>query len=362
MKKQKFRIYREESIGAPPGTLKANRAATRTVMRIVAYDVDKCEVHQIKDPQRIEDYLNRWPVTWVDISGLNNIKSIQHIGDIFGLHPLALEDVVNVHQRAKVEQYDTTFFVVARTIDPDMAPQTQQMSLFFGRNFVLTFQESIDNDSLNVVRERIRRNIGMIRRGGVGYLVYSLLDAVIDTYFPILESYGDRLEELETEIIELSSNDMIRRIHRTKRELLAIRRAIWPLQDAMHSLLLEAPSFTDEARVYLRDAYDHILRIIELIEIYRELGADLMDVYLSTLSNRTNEVMRVLTVIATIFIPLTFIAGLYGMNFDTNASSVNMPELGWALGYPFALLIMSVVAGSMLYYFWRRGWLGSSNE
>lgn len=362
MQKQGFRIHRDTTIGTPPGTLRADPNASRTTIRLIAYDGDKHEERQISDVNRIEEYLNRWPVIWVDVSGLSNVKAIQRIGEIFRLHQLALEDVVNGHQRAKVEQYDTHFFVVARTITLETAPHTEQLSLFFGKNFVLTFQEGAEKGSLDTVRERIRRNVGLIRHGGVGYLVYSLLDAVIDGYFPVVESYGDRLDMLETEVIERPSNDMIRRIHSTKREMLSIRRAIWPLQEALHSLLLEAPAFTNEARIYLRDAYDHTLRIIELVEIHRELGSDLMAVYLSTLSNRTNEIMRVLTVIATIFIPLTFITGIYGMNFDTDASAVNMPELGWALGYPLVLVLMLGIAGGMLYYFWRRGWLSSPNE
>lgn len=330
------------------------------VISMMGYGPDGFDERTVNDPTGIHVYLKKWSVTWINVEGSHDPTMVQSIGAIFDLHPLAIEDITSTLQRPKVEQYDNYLFIVARMMIPNRPPDTEQLSIFLGKNYVLTFQESTGGDCLDVARERIRRNLGPIRSGGSSYLVYALLDAVIDAYFPVLEAYGDSIEELETEVIEHPSEKLINQIHQTKREILALRRSIWPLQNTLHTLLLDSPAFTEESRIYLRDAYDHLVRVIELIEIYRELGSDLMDVYLSTVSNRTNEVMRVLTVISTIFIPLTFIAGVYGMNFNHAQSPWNMPELDWYWGYPFVMLLMFGVAGSLLWYFVRKGWLGSS--
>jgi magnesium transporter len=210
------------------------------------------------------------------------------------------------------------------------------------------------------VREHIRNTRGQIREAGADYLAYALLDAMVDSYFPILEEYGERLETLEDAIITRPDHHTVARIHAAKRDLLTLRRAIWPQRETFNTLLRDViPLITDETRLHLRDCYDHTVRLIDLVETYRELGSDLMDVYLSSVSNRTNEIMRVLTVIATIFIPLTFIAGVYGMNFDPDTSPWNMPELNWYWGYPFALTLMTTVIVGQLVFFWRRGWLRS---
>ncbi|MBI3300790.1 MAG: magnesium/cobalt transporter CorA, partial [Deltaproteobacteria bacterium] len=292
---------------------------------------------EIRDPQRVRDFLDRWPVTWVDVEGLGDVETIRTLGEIFGLHRLALEDVINVHQRAKVEQYGEHHFIVTRMVRLGEHLETEQLSLFLGKNFVLTFQEGHPGDCLDLIRERIRQKRGRIRDAGLDYLAYALLDAVVDCYFPILEEYGERLETLEDEILTRPHNGAVARIHEIKRNLLTLRRAIWPQRETFNTLLREEmPLVTDETRLYLRDCYDHTTQIIDLIETYRELGSDLIDVYLSSVSNRTNEIMRVLTVIATIFIPLTFLVGVYGMNFNPASSPWNMPELNWYWGYPFS--------------------------
>ena len=360
-KRQKGSIPRRRTPpGTPPGTLIADPEAPHPVIRVLAYGPEEMMEQELSDPQHVRDFLDKWPVTWVDVEGLGDTRIIGALGEIFGLHHLALEDVVNVHQRAKVEQYGEHHFIVARMVRLGEGLETEQVSLFLGKNFVLTFQEGRPGDSLELVRERIRKKGGHIRDAGLDYLAYALLDAIVDGYFPILEEYGERLEVLEEEILARPSSDIVARIHGIKRNLLTLRRAIWPQRETFNALLREETALvTAETRLYLRDCYDHTTQIIDLVETYRELGADLTDVYLSSISNRTNEIMRVLTVIATIFIPLTFIAGVYGMNFNPATSPLNMPELNWYWGYPFSLTLMVMVAVGLLVFFWRRGWLGS---
>jgi magnesium transporter len=345
--------------GAPPGTLIPDPDAPFPVIRVLAYGPEAIAERAVESPQQVRDFLNAWPVIWVNVEGLGDAAIISQLGDIFGLHRLALEDVINVHQRAKVEQYGEHHFIVARMVMLRERLETEQVSLFLGRNFVLTFQEGLPGDCLEPVRDRLRKGQSRIREAKTDYLAYSLLDAVVDSYFPVLEEYGEQLETLERELLTRPATDTITRIHEIKRDLLTLRRVIWPQREALNVLLRnELPLITHETRVHLRDCYDHTVQLIDLVETYRELSADLTDVYLSSISNRTNEIMRVLTVIATIFLPLTFIAGIYGMNFDTGASSWNMPELNWYWGYPFSLAVMALVALTQLAFFWRRGWIG----
>ena len=251
-----------------------------------------------------------------------------------------------------MEQYGEHHYLVTRMITHFDQCETEQFSLFVGTNFVVTFQEK-PGDCLEPVRARIRNARGRIRKAGPDYLMYALVDAVIDAYFPLLEIYGEKMEQLEEEILIVQRPETIARIHDIKRDLLLMRRAVWPLREVINSLIRDAnPTITEETRLYFRDCYDHIVRIIDLVENFRELAADLMDLYLSIVSNKMNEVMKVLTIIATIFIPLTFVVGVYGMNFD------NMPELHMRYGYPITLAVMAFMVIGMLYYFYRQGWLG----
>lgn len=346
--------------GSPPGTLVADPESPHPTIRVVAYGPDALVERDINHLQQLHDFLDKWPVLWIDVEGLGDAETIRALGELLGLHGLALEDVLNTHQRPKIEQYPGYYFIVSQMVTLGEHLETEQVSLFLGKNFVLTFQEGKPGDSLGSIRERVRQQHGRIRDSGLDYLAYALLDAIVDGYFPILEQYGERLENLEDEIISRPSGDMVTRIHEIRRNLLTLRRAIWPQREIFNALLREeTPLVTSETRLHLRDCYDHTTQLIDLIETYRELGADLTDVYLSSISNRTNEIMRVLTVIATIFIPLTFIAGVYGMNFNPNVSLWNMPELNWPWGYPLALALMIAVAAAQLIFFRRRGWLGS---
>jgi magnesium transporter len=328
-------------------------------IRVLAYGPDDWVEEEVTEVAALAAYRESWPVVWVDVTSVGDESMLQALQELFGLHRLALEDVVNLGQRAKVEPYDEHLFIVVRApahcSGGEHDTESEQVSLFVGHGFILTFQER-PGDCFVPVRERVRTGKGIIRRAGADYLAYALVDATVDAYFPVLERLGERLEELEDKVVLEPDQSIVREIHAARSDLLNLRRTVWPHRDAINSLLREgAPFIQEETTVYLRDCYDHAVRIIDLVETYREISSDLMSTYLSSLSNRMNEVMKVLTMIATIFIPLSFLAGLYGMNFDTR-SPWNMPELGWAYGYPAVLGLMVVIAVGFVVYFQRKGW------
>ena len=353
-----LRFRRRTPPGAAPGTVAVDPAASPPVIRVISYGPDELREEEVDDLDSLAALVGKRPVTWVDVQGLGDAQTIRKLGSIFGLHPLALEDVVSSHQRAKLEDYDEHLFVVARMLAFGARLDTEQISLFLGKNFVLTFQER-PGDCLDPVRDRIRKSRGRIRKSGADYLAYALLDAVVDAYFPVLEQYGELLDGLDEEVSAQPARNILVRIHGLRNDLLLLRRAIWPFRDAVGELVREPnPLISEETQVFLRDCHDHTIQIVDLVETSREMCADIREYYLSMVNNRMSEVMKVLTVIATIFIPLGFIAGLYGMNFDPAVSNWNMPELRWPHGYPFALGLMAAVAISLLMFFWRRGWLG----
>jgi magnesium transporter len=310
--------------------------------------------------------VGHWPVTWVDVQGLGDVETVRALGDRFDLHGLALEDVINVHQRPKVELYENHVFIVTRMVGGPATDgggaDTEQVAMFLGADFLLTFQER-SGDCFEPVRERLRHAGGRIRAARADYLAYTLIDAVIDGYFPVLEGYGERVERLEDAVTARPDAALVAQIHALKRDLLTLRRAIWPQREMVNALIRDESSLVAEpTRLYLRDCYDHAIQLMDMIETYREIASGLVDLHLSSFSARLNEVMKVLTIIATIFIPLSFITGLYGMNFDPSASRWNMPELGWRYGYPFALGLMGVVAIGLLVYFRRKGWIGGRDR
>lgn len=343
--------------GAPPGAFSIDPEAPKPVIRAVGYGPDSLEELDVESPSDVVPVLRRNPVTWVNVDGLGDEAVLRELGDVFGLHPLALEDVVHVHQRPKVEPYGDQLFLIARMVRLDSGAESEQVSLFLGDGFVLTFQER-PGDVFDPVRQRIRDARPKLRGGGPDYLVYALFDAIIDGYFPVLERFGERLEELEDEVLTRPDEGSLSRVHDVKRDLLALRRAVWPHRDALSSLQREhSHLIREETLLYLRDTYDHTIQIMDLVDNYRELGSGLADLYLSSISHRMNEVMKLLTVMATIFIPLTFIAGVYGMNFDPESSPWNMPELTWYYAYPATLAGMAALALVMVCFFWRKGWL-----
>lgn len=321
-------------------------------MQVIAYGPAEFVEQEIPSADAIVPLLGKWPVVWLNVDGLGDAEAIRKFGEIFNIHPLALEDVINVHQRPKVEPYDKYLFIVMQMLLAGPTLDTEQLSLFLGANFVLTFQEQPGGDCFAPLRDRIRKNHGRIRAAGPDYLTYSLLDAVVDNYFPALEHYGERLEEIEQEVVAQPRRETLARIHNIKRDLLTLRRAVWPMREALNALLRDDnPCIVRDTRTYLRDCYDHSVRIIDILETDRETAFGLLETYLSSVSNRMNEIMKVLTIIATIFIPLTFVVGIYGMNFTY------MPELNSPWGYPAVMVFMAVVAAGMLRYFRRKGWL-----
>lgn len=330
-------------------------------VHVIAYGPTSIEEEREPAIKHLPAVLARHPVTWINVEGLGDAELIEDLGEAFHLHRLAMEDVVNLHQRAKVEIYGDVLFVVLRMVSCEPRATTEQVSIFIGPNWVLSFQEGAPGDPFDRVRQRIRDGVGRLRTAGPDYLAYALMDAVVDSYFPVLETYAERLDELEDEVLDIADRRVMDRLHEVKADLLLLRRAIWPQREAVGQLIRDPHErITETTRVYLRDCHDHIVQIVELVETYRELTADLRDLYMSSISNRINETMRVLTIISTVFIPLTFIAGIYGMNFDYDEGRKpwNMPELHWEYGYPATLAVMVITALGMLAYFYQRGWIG----
>lgn len=352
--------YSYEQPGSIPGTLNIEEDAEIPDIVLIDYSSDRTNHISNLTPEACAAYLTTESVSWVDVKGLGSENILQRLGKVFSLHPLVLEDIVNVPQRPKVEDYPQQLVAITQMVVPKSSGtgfSLEQVSLVVGKNYVLTVQEYPEKDCLLPVRRRIKFNKGSIRDMGADYLAYALWDAIIDGFFPVLEIYGEKIEDLEDEVIFNPSNQSLAKVYQIKRELLALRRAIWPQRNALNTLIRDGSSVIDpEILVFLRDCYDHTVQIIDIIETYRELASSLTDIYLSAISNKMNEVMKLLTVISSIFIPLTFIAGIYGMNFDPNVSPFNMPELEWYWGYPLCWTLMLTISGGLIYFFWRRGW------
>lgn len=336
--------------------------ALAPTIRISAYDDESYVDYEDCPLEQVAKVRGKHAVTWIDITGLGDPELIQQVGDMFGIHRLALEDVVHIPQRSKVEHYQELIYLVVQLPRLNHNHDVEQVSFFVGKDFVLSWRER-PSSCFDMVRERIESTGKIIRQSGADYLLYALLDAVIDGYFPVLEQVGARLDTLDEEMEQQIAENIVTRIHGVRHDVRILRRIIWPMREAIDSLARDFDwLITTETSVYLRDCHDHTLQIIETLENYREGCSDLRDLYSTEISNRMNEVMKVLTVIATIFIPLSFIAGLYGMNFDPEVSSWNMPETKWRWGYPLVLLLMGSVAVGQLFFFRWKGWLGSSGS
>lgn len=361
-RKKLFTIKRRTAPGAAPGTVIAPMSSAQPIVDVLAYGPDDySEWNDVSIDDIAEILGKKFQVTWVNVSGLGSADEISRIGDIFDLHDLAMEDVVNLHQRPKVEEFEDFIFLVCRMIQAGSGVETEQMSIFLGPGYLLSFQEQA-GDCLDPLRRRIRLGRGMVRKSGADYLCYAILDAVVDDYFPVLEAYGESLEALEDDVVARAKVEDISRLHDMKRDLLGIRRAIWPHREMINALIRDENALVSKpTRVYLRDVYDHTVQLMDIVETYREIAAGLVDIYISSVNAKLNEIMKILTIIATIFMPLGFIASLYGMNFDRSASPWNMPELGWRLGYPLSLALMAGVAAGLLFYFRRKGWLRRDN-
>lgn len=354
---RKRKALRQAPPGSPPGTIAVDPSSPTPRIRILRYGPDTFSEEEILDLYHLSNNQGSFPVSWISVCGLGDPEVLTKIAQAFGIHPLALEDVVNVHQRPKADMYGELLFIVLRSVHLDQELRSEQVSLFLGKNFVLSFQEG-DYDSLEDIRSRIRLGKGRIRHEKADYLAYTLLDTVIDGYYPPLEIFGERIENLEDELLAHPTRSAILEIHSIKRDLLDLRRAIWPVREMVNDLLRDpVPLLSAETHLYLKDCYDHIIQIIDLVETDRELGSDLMDLYLSATGNRLNEIMKVLAIITTIFMPMSFIASLYGMNFNTDKSPWNIPELNWYWGYPFALGMMGLMAVMLMGLFRWKGWL-----
>ncbi|HBC42481.1 MAG: magnesium/cobalt transporter CorA [Pseudanabaena sp.] len=354
--------FNEPEPGSPPGTLIIDEDASVPNIFLIDYNPDEAIGIQLSTPEECIPYLDSQSVSWMDVQGLGSEDILKRLGKVFSLHELVLEDIVNIPQRPKVESFEDQELIILHMVtsrEDGRGFYDEQVSLILGKNYVLTVQEEPENDVFEPVRQRVHRNRGVIRSQRADYLAYALIDAIVDGFFPVLEDYGERLEDLQDEVVEKPTRQTLDKIHKIKRELLLLRRAIWPQRDAINSLIREeSPLIDSEVRVFLRDCYDHTVQVIDMVETYRELAANLMDIYLSSLSNSTNEIMRFLTVISTVFIPLTFLAGVYGMNFDTSVPG-NLPELKMPFGYPLFWLAIFAISGSLLFYFWKKGWLFS---
>lgn len=351
---------RHPKLGAKPGTLVIPEEAPTPRIRVISFRTDAVEDKEwdTDDLQVLSAAFNTESVTWIDVQGFGDRKVIRKVGEVFDLHPLLLEDVVNVPQRPKSESYGEQLLIVVRMVHTNDAGEIEleQLSVVLGRNYVLTFQERY-GDVFDPVRKRIRDSTAAVRRFGADYLAYALIDTIIDGYYPVLESVGDQLESLESTVITDPSPQLLSQLNHFKNRLVNLRRCIWPQREAVNQLVRgEHSLITDEVRVFLRDTYDHCVQTSEVTEMYREMVTGLMNVYLSSVANRTNEVMKVLTIVATIFIPLTFLAGIYGMNFE------HMPELHNEWAYPMIWLTMIALAATMLLFFCRRGWIDLSGR
>lgn len=346
--------------GAIPGTLLVDADAPLPKMALIDYNATHAISQEVTTPEECATYLlNSESVSWVDVQGLGSEDILQRLGHEFDLHPLVLEDLVNVTERPKIEDYEDYLVIIARMVVPKeriCGFHSEQVSLVLGKDYLLTVQEEPEHDCLEGVRSRILKGKGLIRKHKADYLAYSLLDAIIDGFFPVLEQYGERIEELEDEVIVNPSRQTLLQVYQIRRELLQLRRAIWPQRDMINALIRDCSDLiSEEVRIYLRDCYDHAVQVMDMVETFRELATGLMDVYLSAVSNRMNEIMKVLTVVSSIFIPLTFLAGVYGMNFEY------MPELKWHWGYFVCLAVMAAIASGLVFFFWRRGWLENAS-
>ena len=352
----RFVKRRSEKVGFPPGSLihVGDEKPTEARITVIDYDRERLQESEIRKVEECLTFKDKPTVTWINVDGVNNAQILEKMGGYFGLHPLILEDIMNTDQRPKIEDFGNYMYVVLKMLhydDEKSEVVTEQVSIILGSGFVITFQER-EGDVFNPIRDRIRTARGLIRKMGPDYLTYALIDAIVDNYFVILEKLGEKIEYIEDELVTRPTLETLREIHELRRDMIFLRKSVWPLREVVSKLEREGSKLIKETTgIYLRDVYDHTIQVIDAVETFRDMLSGMLDIYLSSISNRMNEVMKVLTIIATIFIPLTLISGVYGMNF------AYMPELGSPWGYPLVLLSMAIIVSVMLVYFRRRRWL-----
>ena len=357
---------------APPGSSPATLVPhlvdgklRKPRVRIIEYDKNSLDERDVTDFSELAGHLDNQKVTWINIDGLGDLEALTILGEKFHLHPLALEDVLNTGQRPKFEHSTDYLFIIAQMVYQNNGNSIsgEQVSFFLGANFLITVQEEADFDVFDPVRKRIRSGLGSLRKSKADYLAYALLDSIIDHYYPVLESIGGAIEELEDDLLEKPSREMVFTLHEYKRTLTQLRRLVWPMRDVINSLLHDASSYVSSpTKVFLRDCYDHTVQLMDLVESYKEITSGLMELYHSSVGLRTNEVMRLLTVVTSIFIPLTFIVGVYGMNFAPESETGeklpwNMPELYQPHGYLVLMIAMALIAFGQLWIFKKIKWL-----
>jgi len=352
----KFIKRRAKKIGLPPGTpvFVGEKKIEKAKITIIDYDEKQFQEKELRTIEECFPFKDTPTVTWINVDGIHQVDIIENIGRHFELHPLILEDIMNTEQRPKIEDFERYIYVVLKMLyydEKEHETKIEQASLILGENFVISFQE-MEGDIFDHIRERIRNGKGRIRKMGADYLCYALLDTIVDKYFMILERLGERIEGMEEELVDNPKPELLQEIHRLKREMIFLRKSVWPLREVINSLGRGESSLIQESsRIYLKDVYDHTIQVIDTVETFRDMVSGMHDTYLSVISNRMNEVMKVLTIIATIFIPLTFIAGIYGMNFKF------MPELEWRWAYFAVWIVILVIAVIMVIFFRRRRWL-----
>ncbi|MCA9088135.1 MAG: magnesium/cobalt transporter CorA [Planctomycetaceae bacterium] len=344
--------------GSRPGTLVIADGAPRPVIHVMSYSHDDVQEVDVTSSASLREVLDSPQTHWIDIQGLGDETLIREIAELFAVHPLAMEDIVNIPHRPDAQVFGSQLLIVTRMVrvDDGQHVDMEQLSILVGPNYVITFQER-PGDILDPVRNRIRFEQSSHRKLGAHYLAYSILDTVVDGYYPVLESIGDYLESLEDLVVANPNPQIMQELNWLKKQLVNMRRVMWPQREAVYRLVHDSSAYFDESvRLYLRDTYDHCLQTSEVIDMYREMVTSLLNTYLSSIANRTNEVMKVLTIMASIFIPLTFMVGVYGMNFEA------MPELKVPWAYPLLWVVMVVTAAAMLMYFRRLGWIGDSTD
>ncbi len=340
--------------GKPPGTLVFIGKRMQESVKVHVTDYTPSRIID-RDAKKVEEcfpYMKKPTTTWINVTGVHDTEVIEKLGKCFGLHSLTMEDILNTGQRPKVEEFEKYLFIVLKMIRMEAGGvEIEQVSIVLGKGFVISFQER-EGDVFNQIRERIKKKGSRFRKLGNDYLAYALMDAVVDNYFSVLENIGERIESMEEELIGNPDPNTLNEIHRLKRELIFLRKSVWPLREVISTIQRgDSRLFGKRTQIYLRDVYDHTIQVIDTIETFRDMVSGMLDIYLSSVSNRMNEVMKVLTIFASIFIPLTFVAGIYGMNFRF------MPELEWEWGYPMVWLVIILMSSSMLIYFRRKGWL-----
>ena len=353
---KRLRRRRSKKIGLSPGSLVhiGEQKVEEVNLSLIKYNQDKVNFDKVEEISQLNQFIKKDVVNWLNVSGLHQPEIIEQIGDQFGIHSLVLEDIMNTEQRPKVEVYDDYIFIVVKMMRYDEQNEeldVEQLSIILGENYVITFQEK-EGDVFDRLRENMKKWKGRLRKKGADYLAYALVDAVVDHYFLVLEQFGDEIEVMEDRVFVDPDPEMVSEIQRMKGDMIYIRKAVWPLRESISLLMRdETPFISSDSQIFLRDLYDHTIQVIDTVETFREMVSSLLDVYLSSISNRMNEVMKVLTIIATIFIPLTFIAGIYGMNFE------HMPELKMSWAYPAIWVVFVIVSIVMVIYFRRKKWL-----